>query len=51
MKETKETKPNAELDKKPDLSSPAKPVKTNEEETGNTQDDYPYIPPPPPPVH
>ncbi|SDC55519.1 hypothetical protein [Williamwhitmania taraxaci] len=50
MKETKETKPNAELDKKPEQSSPAKPAQTTGEESSQESEGIPYNPPPPP-VH
>jgi len=50
MKETKETKLNAELDKNPDQSSPAKTTQTTVEESSQESTGIPYTPPPPP-VH
>jgi hypothetical protein len=47
MKDTKETKPNTELDASPDQSSPAKTTQTTVEESSQESTGIPYIPPPP----
>ena len=52
MKETKETKPNTELDETLVQSSLAKTTQTTGEESSQESTGIPYNPPPPPkPVH